>query len=59
MCLCEQLFYCKTIADLPITCDAIESLCLKILNEKLQKIILRLTYRPPNGDVKRIWKTLK
>ena len=29
-----------------------ESLCLEITNEKLKNIMLNLTYRPPNGEVK-------
>ena len=41
-----------------INCDAIESLCLEITNEKSKNIILNLTYRPPNGDVKEFEKHL-
>ena len=41
-----------------INCDAIESLCLEITNEKLKNIILNLTYRPPNGRVKEFEKHL-
>ena len=41
-----------------INCDAIESLCLEITNEKSKNIILNLTYRPPNGDIKEFEKHL-
>ena len=49
----KESFYCKTRQDLSINCDAIVSLCLEITNEKSKNIILNLTYRPPNGDVKK------
>ena len=48
----KESFCCKTRQDLSINCNAIESLCLEIANEKSKNIILNLTYRPPNGDVK-------
>ena len=38
--------------------DTIESLCLEIANENSKNIILNLTYRPPNGDVKEFEKYL-
>ena len=52
----KESFCCKTRQDFSINCDAIESLCLEITNEKLKNIILNLTYRPPNGDVKEFEK---
>ena len=54
----KESFCCKTRQDLSINCDAIESLCLEITSEKLENIILNLTYRPPNGDVKEFEKHL-
>ena len=48
----------QTRYDLSINCDAIDSLCLEITNEKLKNIILNLTYRPPNGGVKEFEKHL-
>ena len=54
----KESFGCKTRQDLSINCDAIESLCLEITNEKSKNIILNLTYRPPNGDVKEFEKHL-
>ena len=60
MCLfVKESFCCKTRQDLSINWNAIESLCLEITNEKSENIILNLTYRPPNGDVKELEKTLK
>ena len=53
----KESFCCKTRQDLSINCDVIESLCLEI-NEKSKNIILNLTYRPPNGDVKEFEKHL-
>ena len=41
-----------------INFDAIESFCLEITNETSKNIILNLTYRPPNGDVKEFEKQL-
>ena len=53
MCLFVKESFCyKTRKGLPISCDAIESLCLETTNEKSKNIILDLTYRPPNGDAK-------
>ena len=46
------------VCDLSINCDSTESLCLEIRNEKSKNIILNLTYRPPNGDVKEFEKRL-
>ena len=54
----KESFCCKTRKDLSINCDAIESLCLEITNEKSKNIILNLTYRPRNGDVKEFEKHL-
>ena len=54
----KESFCCKTRQDLSINCDAIESLCLEITNEKSKNIILNLTYRQPNGDVKEFEKHL-
>ena len=54
----KESFCCKTRKDLSINCDAIESLCLEIANEKSKNITLNLTYRPPNGDVKESGKHL-
>ena len=54
----KESFYCKTRQDLSINCDAIESLCLEIINEKSKNIILNLTYRPPNSEVKEFEKYL-
>ena len=48
----KESVFCKTRQDLSIKCDANESLCLQITNEKSKNITLNLTYRPPNGDVK-------
>ena len=59
MCLSvKESFCCKTKEDLSINCDAIESLCLELTNKKSKNIILILTYRPPNGDGKKIDKHL-
>ena len=59
MCLfVKESFCCKTRKDFSINCDAIESLCLEITNEKSKNIILNLTYRPPNGVVKEFAKHL-
>ena len=59
VCLFVKESFCyKTRQDLSINCDAIESLCLEITNEKSKNIILNLTYRPPNGDVKEFEKHL-
>ena len=59
MCLfVKESLCCKTRQDLSINCDAAESLCLEIRNEKSKNIILNLTYRPPNGDVKEFEKRL-
>ena len=41
---------------LSINCDAIESSCLEITNEKSKNVIRNLTYRPPNSDVKEFGK---
>ena len=49
---------CKTRQDLSINCHAIESLCLEIIKEKSENIILNLSYRPSNGDVKEFEKHL-
>ena len=54
----KESFCCKTRQDLSIYCDAIESLYLEITNEKSKNIILNMTYRPPNGDVKEFEKHL-
>ena len=54
----KELFCCKTRQDLSINCDAIELSCLEITNEKSKNVILNLTYRPPNGDVKEFEKHL-
>ena len=37
MSFCEKSFYCKTRQDLSINCDAMESLCLEIKNQKSKK----------------------
>ena len=59
MCLFVKESFCsKTRQDLSINYDAIESLCLEITSEKSKNIILNLTYRPPNGDVKEFEKHL-
>ena len=54
----KESFCCKTGEGLSINCDAIESLCLEITNEKSNNIILNLTYRPANGDVREFEKQL-
>ena len=54
----KESFFSKTRQDLSTNCDAIESLCLEISNEKSKNIILNLTYKPPNGDVKEFEKHL-
>ena len=36
----KESFSCKTRPDLSINCDAIESLCLEITNQKSKNIIL-------------------
>ena len=54
----KESFCCKTREDLSINCDAIESLCLETTNEKSRNIVLKLIYRPPNGDVKEFKKHL-
>ena len=41
-----------------INCDAIELLSPEITNKISTKIILNLTYRPPNGDIKKFEKQL-
>ena len=59
VCLFVNESFCyKTRQGLSINCDAIESLCLKITNEKSKNIILNLTYRPPNDDIKEFEKHL-
>ena len=40
----------KLRSDLNITSDAIECLCIGILNKHSKKLILNLSYRPPQGD---------
>ena len=55
--LVKESFCCKTRQDLSIICDVIESLFLEI-NQKSENIILNLTYRPPNVDVKEFEKRL-
>ena len=47
-----------TILRREIERETYESLCLEITNEKSKNIILNLTYRPPNGDVKEFEKHL-
>ena len=54
----KESFCCKTREDLSINCDPIESLCLETTNEKSRNIVLKLIYRPPNGDVKEFKKHL-
>ena len=54
----KESFCCKTRQNLSINCDAIESLCLEITNEKSKNIILDLKYRPRNGDVEEFEKHL-
>ena len=54
----KESFCCKTGESLSINCAAIESLCIEITNEKSNNIILNLTYRPPNGDVREFDKQL-
>ena len=59
VCLFVKKSFCyETREDLSINCDATESLCLEITNEKSKNIILNLTYRLPNGDVKEFEKHL-
>ena len=48
----------KTRQDMSINCDAIESLCLEMTNEKSKNVILNLTYRLPNGGVNEFEKHL-
>ena len=57
--LLKNRFVAKLDKDLSINSDAIESLCLGITNEKSKNIILNLTYRSPNGDVKEFEKQIK
>ena len=53
MCLpVKESFYCKTRQDSSINCHVTESLCLEITNRKSKNVILNLTYRPLNGNVK-------
>ena len=52
------MFCFKTRQDLLINCDAIELLSPEITNKISKKIILNLTYRPPNGDIKEFEKQL-
>ena len=52
------MFSFKTRQDLLINCDAIELLSPEITNKISKKIILNLTYRPPNGDIKEFEKQL-
>ena len=40
----------KLISDLNIISDAIECLCIEILNTHSKNLILNLSYRPPQGD---------
>ena len=56
--LVKESFCCKTRQDLSIICDVIESLFLEITNQKSKNMILNLTYRPPNVDVKEFEKRL-
>ena len=59
VCLFVKESFCwKTRHDLSINFDAIESLCMEITNEKSKNMILNLTYKPPNGDVKEFEKHL-
>ena len=58
----KESFCCKTRLvkkDLSINCDAIESLCLEIINEKSKNMTLNLTYGPTNGEVKEFEKQIK
>ena len=50
--------FCKTRQDMSINCDAIESLCLEMTNEKSKNVILNLTYRLPSGGVNEFEKHL-
>ena len=50
--------FCKTRQDMSINCDAIESLCLEMTNEKSKNVILNKAYRLPNGGVKEFEKHL-
>ena len=60
MCLfVKESLCCKTRQDLPINCGVTESLYLEITNKKSKNIILNLTYRPPNGDVREFEKHLE
>ena len=45
----ESYIY-KLRADLNINYDAIECLCIEILNKHSKKLILNLSYRPPQGE---------
>ena len=40
----------KLRSDLNINSDAIECLCIEILNKHSKNLILNLSYRPPQGD---------
>ena len=61
MCLFVKESFCAKIdfskIDFSINCDAIESLCLEITNEKSKNSILYLTCRSQNGDVKNLENT--
>ena len=54
----KELFCCKTRQHLSINCGTFETLRLERTNEKSKQVILSLTYRPPNGDVKEFEKHL-
>ena len=47
--LLESYTY-KLRSDLNINSDAIECLCIEILNKHSKNLILNLSYRPPQGD---------
>ena len=45
----------KLREDLSINCDAIQSLSIEISSTKSKDIILNTIYRPPNGDILKMY----
>ena len=51
LCIFLREFYTyKLRSDLNINSDAIECLCIEILNKHSKNLILNLSYRPPQGN---------
>ena len=46
----RESYTCKLRSDFNINSDAIECVCIEILNKQSTNLILNLSYRPPQGD---------